>query len=173
MGIMIGKKMVETYKEVGLGMPFAKLIRERQQYKEARDQADLAMGDKKKDDPQNPGLNWRIEAIMEAKGLDAVIVDGWVVTRSQSKSVTIPRESLAHAMLEAGIDTDVIDAVIEAATKTVPYTYIQVTIPKELEARAAEGGFNPLPPDKPKKKKDLRPALKESIAAAKRRKVSR
>lgn len=145
MTILIGKRQVKTYKEAGLGIPFQRLIQKRQEFKEQIDTATAVLGDKKRDDPNNPGLNWQIESILESKGLDAVIAGEWIVTRSSSKSVTIPREGLAQAMLEAGIDSEIIDAVIDAATNTVPYTYIQVTRPKELEQRAAEKGFDALP----------------------------
>lgn len=167
MATQIGEQEVKTYKEAGLGIPFRKLVIERQGYKERMDEGERALGDKKKDDPGHPGLNARIESALQARGLSAVIVDDWIVTRSSGKNVTIPREKLAQAMIEAGIDGDVIEAVIAAAQNENKYTYIQVTRAKKLIERSEEQGFEPLP--KVKESKPRLPVKKTLVKRAVRR----
>ena len=174
MPILIGKRLVQTFKEAGLGLPFARLVSERQEFKAMIDEGTTALGDKKKDDPNQPGMNARIESLMEAKGLDAVVVDSWLVTRSSGKSVTIPREKLVQTMLEAGIESDTIETIVEAATNESEYTYIQVTRAKELEERAAAQGFEPVAAKAKLKSKSklklLVAPLRASIADAKKKK---
>lgn len=134
------KEPAPVYKTVGLGKPFHDLVMERQRVtREIKDLTDRL----KSDDENDPGLNMKIEMLLTEKGLDAVAVDELVVLRLDGKNVSIKRETLQQAMLEYGIPADDVVGLIDLATITKAYSYIQVQKAKNLLAKGKGKGKSP------------------------------
>jgi hypothetical protein len=113
---------VPDYKRAKLGSRFRAAVKVRQEIKETISKLETKLGT-----AENPGINQEIELALAEKDLRVVRCEDWTVTLCEGSNTSLSKEKL----LEAGVPVEV----LEAATVTRKYTYIQVKDTK----RAQEG----------------------------------
>lgn len=123
-----------TFDKAGLSKSFATMVEARQRVVGQIKELERSL---KSEDPEEPGLNLQIEYAMSEKDLKSVAVGDHVVLLMDGKNVTIKREILQQAMLEYGVPADDVVALIELASVTKRYSYIQVQKAKNLLKRTS------------------------------------